>query len=302
MEDVRSASLHAERNRRGVCELECQKSIARLLLPWTMGGELWRHRALIWQFSVREIEGRYRGTVLGLVWSFVTPLAMLATYTVVFGGVFGATWPGLERDGVGRLMAFAVAMFAGSVAFNVFSEPVGRAAGLVVGVPNYVKKVVFPLEILPVVLLVTALFHALVAFALVVAGATWLRGHLPWTIVLLPLAIIPTVLMAMGVTWLTASLGVYLRDVGQAVTVLLQILFFATPVVYSSQSLKQPWMQWLLHVNPLTYCVEIVRDVTVMGVVPSVGYVMVAMASGLVVAQLGYAWFMLTKRGFADVL
>lgn len=267
-----------------------------------MGVELWRHRALIWQFSRREIQGRYRGTVLGLAWSFVTPLAMLAMYTAVFGGVFHARWPGFGDEGMPGLLAFAVAMFAGSVAFTVFSEPVGRAAGLIVGMPNYVKKVVFPLEVLPVVLMITALFHALVAFLLVLVGATWLLGHVPWTVVLLPVVIIPMVLMALGGTWFTAALGVYLRDVGQGVTVVLQILFFATPVIYSPQTFNKPWQRWLMYANPLTHCVEIVRDVVVLGVAPSRLEMVVAFASGLLVAQVGYAWFMLTKRGFADVL
>lgn len=278
-----------------------QTSIPALLSPWTLGRDLWVNRVLIAKFTQREIQGRYRGTLLGLVWSFVTPLAMLAVYTLVFGGIFGARWPGLTHDGVKGLMAFAVAMFAGSTTFGLFSEPVGRAAGAIVSVPNYVKKVIFPLQILPVVMLGTALFHALIAFSLVMVGAMLVLGHLSWTALLLPVVVIPTVLASMGVAWFLAALGVYMRDAGQAVGVALQILFFATPIFYSVDNIPAR-LRWLVYLNPLTYGINIVRDVLVMGRLPAVHETVIAFAAGLILAQLGYAWFMLTRRGFADVL
>src|SRR5215217_279547 len=159
------------------------ESVLHYLNPIAMAHNLWHHRDLIRQFTRREIEGRYRGSFLGLFWSFVNPLVLLLIYTFVFGVVFKSRWPNARTD---NLSEFAVTLFCGLIAFNIFGESIGRAPLIVVGVPNYVKKVVFPLEILAVSALGTALFHAGIGLLMLIAVNLLSGGALPWTIVLLP--------------------------------------------------------------------------------------------------------------------
>lgn len=272
--------------------------LARHLQPLALVGHLWGHRSLIWLFARREVEGRYRASFLGLLWSFVHPLALLLVYTWVFGIVFQARWPATRTGGLGE---FALVLFCGLVVFNVFAECLSRAATLVVGVPSYVKKVVFPLEILPVSVLASAVFHGLVSLAVLLLGCRLLLGELPWTVLLIPLAALPAVFLCLGLTWLVASLGVFLRDLGHLVPLLLQVVFFATPVIYPAESVPERFRAavWL---NPLAWVVETVRRLLFSGASPDWVGLLVWGAVTAAIMVLGYAWFMKTKRGFADVL
>jgi lipopolysaccharide transport system permease protein len=272
--------------------------LVRHLQPFALVGHLWGHRGLIWQFARREVEGRYRASFLGLLWSFVHPLALLLVYTWVFGIVFRARWPASRTS---SLAEFALVLFCGLVVFNVFAECLSRAASLVVGVPSYVKKVAFPLEILPVSLLASALFHGLVSLALLLVCCRLVLGELPATVVLIPLVALPAAFLCLGLTWLFASLGVFLRDLTHLVPLLLQVVFFATPVIYPADAVPERFRAAVL-LNPLAWVVETVRRLLFSGTLPDwrVFAVWAVVTAGVMV--LGYAWFMKTKRGFADVL
>ncbi len=274
------------------------QSVRHYLNPIAMVRNLWHHRDLIRQFTRREIEGRYRGSFLGLFWSFVNPLVLLLIYTFVFGVVFAARWPNAKTD---NLSEFAITLFCGIIAYNLFSECVGRAATLVVGVPNYVKKVVFPLEVLPFSTLGAALFHSGVSLVILLVANLLISGALQWTLVFLPLVILPLLLLCLGLSWFLASLGVFVRDINYTVALVIQVLFFLTPIFYAVENIPEPY-RTVIGFNPLTPMVENVRRVVLWGLPPlwlELGFWIVA--TGLLMV-LGYAWFMKTKKAFADVI
>jgi lipopolysaccharide transport system permease protein len=253
---------------------------------------------LLRQFVRREIEARYRGSALGIVWSLVTPLLMLSIYTFVFSVVLNARWRGEAEGGQG---AFAVTLFAGLIAFNVFSEVVNRAPTLIVHHPNYVKKVVFPLEILPVSALGAALFQALINVAILVAANLLITGTISSTLVLLPVAVIPLIGLGLGLGWFLASLGVYLRDIAYIVGLVTQVLFFLSAIFYPVEAVPES-LRPLLYLNPLTTIVESFRRTLVWNLAPDwTAWAVVSGVAGMVFL-LGYTWFMKTKTGFADVI
>jgi lipopolysaccharide transport system permease protein len=270
----------------------------RFLNPLRPFRDLYVHRELVGQFVRREVEARYRGSYLGLLWSLITPLAMLATYTLVFSTIFQARW---RADEVPNKGEFAVTLFAGLIAFNVFAECISRAPTLVVTNTNYVKNVVFPIQILPVSALGAACFHGVVNVVILLAASVAVFGTLSATIWLLPVAALPLLALCLGLSWLLASLGVFLRDTTYAVGMAIQILFFLTPVFYRAEAVPEPLRQ-VLQLNPLSGIVEDFRRVLVWNQLPDWTTWCVAMATCGAVFVLGYAWFMITKTGFPDVL
>jgi lipopolysaccharide transport system permease protein len=273
-------------------------SVATLLNPLAMLRNLWRHRDLIGQFTRREVEGRYRGSFLGLFWSFVNPLMQLLIYTFVFGIVFQSRWPQARTT---DLQEFAVVLFCGITTFNLFGECVIRAPGQIVGVPNYVKKVVFPLEILPVTVLGAALFHAMVGLIIVLVANLLISGVIQWTLILLPLVVLPLLFLSLGLTWFLASLGVFIRDINYLIALLVQMLFFASAIFYAVDAIPEPFRTIALF-NPLLWEVENVRRVVLWGQLPN----WLDLARWLLISSLlmllGYGWFMKTKKAFADVI
>ena len=258
---------------------------------------LWVHRQLIARMSQREVIGRYRGSALGLVWSFLTPLFMLAIYTFVFSVVFKARWGAGEESRT----QFAVVLFAGLIVHALFAEVINRAPQLVLGNVNYVKKVVFPLEILPVVQLVAAVFHGLVSVAVLLVAKFFFMGSVPMTALFFPLVILPLLILILGLSWALASLGVFARDVGQTIGLITSVMLFMSPVFFPVESLPaslQPWMR----LNPLTFIIEQVRAVLVWGHEPHWSGLLLYAIIAVAVAWLGFAWFQKTRKGFADVL
>jgi lipopolysaccharide transport system permease protein len=269
-----------------------------MLNPLTLVRNLWRHRFLILQFTRREIEGRYRGSFLGIFWSLAQPLFMLLVYTVVFGMVFQSRWPQARSDSLGE---FALIAFCGLTAFGLFSECAARAPTLVTSVPNYVSKVVFPLEILPLATLGAALFHTLVSLVVLLGAQSVLLGYLPWTAVLLPLVALPAIFLSLGTMWLLASLGVFVRDIGQVITLVVTALFFLTPIFYSIEMIPEPVRSVVLY-NPMAPVVENFRRVLLWGKLPNIYDLLLWLLGTGVWMVLGYAWFMKTKKAFADVI
>lgn len=258
-----------------------------------------RHRDLIWQMFQRNMASRYRGSALGFVWSFAHPLLMLAVYTFVFGVVFKARW-GVEYFGDNRA-AFPMIMFCGMSVFNVFAESVNSSAGLVINNPGFVKKVIFPLEILPLCNVLTSLTFGLAWFVLLFFGVFFFLGDISWTMLLLPFFLVPLLLLSAGVSFFVASLGVYLRDVQQLIAIVTQILFFMTPIFYPIEIVPQS-MRWVLEINPLSTIVDQTRNIFLFGRLPDLMPTALVYLVSFFVFQCGLVWFIKTKKGFADVL
>jgi homopolymeric O-antigen transport system permease protein len=254
-------------------------------------------RELIAELLRGDVAGRYRGSMLGLVWSLASPLLLLAAFTFVFGTVFRSRWGGAAA-GHGE---YALLLFPGILLHGLMAEAVSRAPGLVTAVPNYVKKVVFPLELLPLVAVGTSLFHALIGFLVLAAVLLAVHGGLAASVVALPLILAPYVLLILGVTWILAALGVYLRDIAQITGLVTMLLMFLSPVLYPASALPEPYRTWLW-LNPLTLPLEETRGVLIEGRWPQWGALAVYAVVSLAVAAAGYWWFQKTRKGFADVV
>jgi lipopolysaccharide transport system permease protein len=262
-----------------------------------MIGSLWRNRSLIRALVKREVVGRYRGSVLGILWSFFNPVFMLAVYTIVFSVVFKARW----SAGSESRAEFALVLFAGMLVFNLFAECVNRAPSLILANANYVKKVIFPLEVLPWVAFGAALFHASISLFVWLIFSLFILGTPHATLLLFPLILVPLTLLIMGFTWFLASLGVFLRDVSQVVGVVTTALMFLTPIFYPVSALPENF-RYLMNFNPLAFIVSQTHDLLIFGIgLDWVGYLLLTACAALV-AWLGFAWFQKTRKGFADVL
>lgn len=265
--------------------------------PAEMVGSFWRNRSLIKTLIHREVVGRYRGSLMGILWSFFNPVLMLSVYTFVFSVVFKARW-GNASD---SKTEFALILFAGLIVFNLFSECIIKAPALILTNVNYVKKVVFPLEILPWVTLGSALFHTLISLGVWLIAYTILFGIPHATTLLLPLVLLPLPLFIVGLTWGLSSLGVYLRDVTQFIGIFTTVLMFLSPIFYPASALPENY-RYLLLANPLTIVIEQTRNVLFWGKMPDLIELSAYMAGAMIIAWLGFAWFQKTRKGFADVL
>ena len=262
-----------------------------------MASSLWRNRNLIHALVEREVVGRYRGSFMGILWSFFNPLLMLTVYTFMFSVVFKARWSG----GSESRTEFALILFAGIIVFNVFSECVNRAPGCILNNSNYVKKVLFPLETLPFVALGSALFHSLISIMVWLLAYVLLFGTPHVTTLLLPLILLPIALFSLGLTWALAALGVYLRDVAQVVGIFTTALMFLSPIFYPVSALPETYRP-LMQLNPLTPSIEQARDILFWRRLPDMSTFGLSMLAGLLVAWTGFACFQKIRKGFADVL
>lgn len=265
--------------------------------PLEMVASFWRNRSLITALVKREVIGRYRGSFMGILWSFFNPVFLLVVYTFVFSVVFKSRW-NVASD---SKTEFALVLFAGLIVFNLFSECISRAPNLILANANYVKKVVFPLEILPWVAIGASLFHALVSLCVWLIAYAILFGLPHITVLFLPLVIIPLIFLIIGLSWALASLGVYLRDVSQLISIIITILMFISPVFYPATALPEQYRK-LLFLNPLTLVIEQARDVLFWGKSLDWGMLIIYSIAAASIAWLGFAWFQKTRKGFADVL
>jgi lipopolysaccharide transport system permease protein len=252
---------------------------------------------LIWQLARRDVLGRYKGSVLGIGWSLVLPLMLLATYTVVFRVIFKARWPGAENSPA----VFALNILAGLVMFNFFAEVVSRAPRSVTEQPNLVKRVIFPLESLIWVNILSALFHALLGLMVLMLGTVLLQGGLKPSALAAPLLILTLVPTLLCLGWLMAGVGVFLRDLAQVVPPVLNMFLFLTPVLYPASALPAS-VQTLLYLNPLTLPIEGLRECLLVGVWPDVGPLVLQAGVWWVLAAGSYWVFTRLQRGFADQL
>lgn len=258
----------------------------------------WRNRQLIRQMTKREVVGRYKGSVMGLAWSFFNPVFMLAVYTFVFSEIFKSRWGGMGDESKTQ---FAVVLFVGMIVQGLFAEVLNRAPGLILTNVNYVKKVVFPIETLPIIAMGAALFHSLVSLGVLLAAFALFNGYMHWTAIFTPLVFLPLVILTLGLAWILASIGVFLRDVGQTIGIITTVLLFLSPVFYPVSAVPERFRPVIM-ANPLTFIIEQSRDVLIWGRLPNwLGLGLYTLAA-LVIAWLGYIWFQKTRKGFADVL
>lgn len=266
--------------------------------PIAMVQSLFTHRVLIFRMARRELESRFRGSRLGLSWVVLQPLLMLAVYTFAFGIVLQAKW---GQDTSGSPWDYALFLFIGLLAFNVFAEVVGRAPSLMLENTGFIKNMVFPTEILPVVTIVVAFFNFAVGFVILLLLFLLQRGLPSPTTVLIVLPLVPLCLLSLGLGWFMAALGVYLRDLRQIVGILIATLMFLSPLFYPLSALPAD-VRPIISLNPLASIIETMRDVMFFDRMPDWQSYGVAVVISFGIAWLGYAWFIKTRKGFADVL
>lgn len=256
-----------------------------------------RYGDLISQLVRREFAQRYRGSVLGVLWAFVTPLLMVMVYTFVFTVVFPTRWGAADVVETN----FVVIYLVGAIMHGLFAEAVGRAPNLIVTQANYVKKVVFPLEILPIVVVAGALITATIGFAIAMLLNLILAHTIQWTIVCLPLILIPYLVLLLGIVLLVSALGVYIRDLGQAIGVIITLTLFLTPVFYPISAVPERFRSYL-YLNPLTFVVEQAREVVLFGRLPNWTALAIYTLCSVLFCWFGLFVFQRARRGFADVL
>jgi lipopolysaccharide transport system permease protein len=260
--------------------------------------------SLVKRLTIREIGAKYKGSVLGLLWSLVTPLLLLAVYAFVFGQVFGARWAPAGTAGAAGgtpLGQYAIVLFVGLTTFQLFSEAVTRAPTVIAGHKNFVKKVVFPLEVLPVVLVGTALFQYAVSLAVILVAVIVAGGGFHPEVMWLPVILAPFLVLLTGLCWVLAALGPYLRDIAQVVGTAVSALLFLSPVFYPRETLPEPGRSLFL-LNPLTVPVEQSRKALLWGQAPDLAALCAYGLVALLIAAGGYLLFRTVRPGFADVV
>lgn len=272
-------------------------SLNHSILPGEIISSLLKNRELLWELVKRDFIGRYKGSIIGVAWSLLHPILMLVIYTLVFSVAFKARWGGGEESKV----AFALVLFSGMIVHGLFAECLNRAPSIIVSQANYVTKVVFPLEILPWVVLCSALLHFLVSFGLLLIFSVLSGVPLKASVVFVPIVILPLLLITIGLTWLFASLGVYLRDIAQGMGVVTTVLMFLSPVFYKTSAFPEEY-GILFALNPLTLPIEQLRDVMLWGNAINWGSWVTSLFAGCAICYFGFWWFQKSRRGFADVL
>jgi len=257
---------------------------------------IWQNRSLVYELIKRDFSGRYRGSFGGVAWSFVQPLFMLTVYTIAFGVILKARWgfSGSTKD-------YVLMLFAGLIIFNTFSEVLIKSTTLITSNPNFVKKIVFPLELLPVVCVCTAIIHTLIGVAVWVLGYVVLYGSLQSTVILFPLVLFCFTPLLLGLSWLLSAIGVSFRDISQVAGMLNHALLFLTPIFYSIEA-APPLLQSLLMLNPLTFLVEQFRLVLFIGVVPAIKSLALYFALAITFSFGALIIFRRLRKNFADSL
>jgi lipopolysaccharide transport system permease protein len=267
--------------------------------PVALVSSLWANRSLIVQLIRREVTGRYKGSLFGLAWSVFTPIFMLLVYSFVFSEIFRSRW-GQDGGEPGK-MQFALILFVGIIILSIFSEVLNRSPTLILSNANYVKKVIFPLEILPIVAIGVAVFHGLISFFILLLAFLITNNNLHWTAILTPLILLPLIVLITGLSWMLASLGVFLRDVSQTIGSITTVLMFLSPVFYPITAVPERF-RGLLMASPLTFVIEQSRNVLIWGKQPDWTGLALYFSISMLIAWIGFACFQKTRKGFADVI
>jgi lipopolysaccharide transport system permease protein len=278
-----------------------QQSFLSLLNPWVPISTLWRHRELLWQFTMRNVEMRHKGSMLGFVWAVLNPLLMLVLYVFVFGFVFGGKFGVVPNE---TKWDYGLAMFLGLTLFQLLAEAIAVAPTVIVGSPNFVKKVVFPVEILPAAAVGAAVVHMLITLAMVLLGAI-LGGRFPsLELLVLPVILIAVVGFALGLSWLIAALGVFFRDIGQLINAMVAGIMFASAIFYPASLIQNhaPSAWLILKFNPLLQAVEMARDIVLWNRPIALDVLAWLLVGAGLATSLGFACFARLKSAFADVV
>jgi lipopolysaccharide transport system permease protein len=266
------------------------------LNPLRISANICRNRYLIGQLVMREVLLKYKGSYMGVGWSFLHPLLLLATYTLVFGKAFGGHWAQSNSSET----PYALFVFCGLVVFNLFSEVTSIAPRYIFGYSSYIKKIIFPSEILPVVLFLSACIHSCISL-IILSFAVLLFGSIFWTALLTPLILIPFLLFILGLSWLLAALGVFVRDLMHLTPTLIQITLFVSPIFYPV-NIVPDYLHWIYQINPISNTMENLRLVMLFGKYPEWGTLAVSYVIGLSSLFMGYVFFSKSKEEFADVI
>jgi lipopolysaccharide transport system permease protein len=262
------------------------------------GYSISKNFGLIYQMAKRDVVGRYKGSFFGLLWSFFSPLLMLGVYTFVFSVVFKARWGGAEST---SSIHFSLLLFSGLLCHGLIGDVLNKSTDVILNNPNFVKKVIFPLEILPAVVVFSALFQTSVSLCVLFVGLMWFGESLHWTFLLTPIILFPLAILCLGCGWFLAALGVYIRDVSQFIGILTTALLFLSPVFFPLEAIPEKYQPIIL-MNPLTFIIEQVREVALFGRLPNwegLGYYL---GCSSLISWIGFYVFQRTRKGFADVI
>lgn len=271
-----------------------------IISPLALLHSIHKNRTLIFQLTKREIISRYRGSFLGILWTIINPILMLAVYTFVFGFVFKVRLD-QNRSFESDQFSFTLLLFSGLIVYNIFSDCLSRSPGLILANINYVKKIIFPLEILPWVNLGATLFHAAISLTILLIALLLINHSIHWTVILMPVILAPFLLLSIGISWFLTATGVFVRDIGQFIGLALTMLLFLSPVFYPATALPESLRDYLF-LNPLSFIIEQLRAVALYGQLPDWRGLAIYTLIGLLFAQIGFWWFEKTRKGFADVL
>ena len=264
---------------------------------WQGAWALWHdHRDLVKSLVRRDLSNRYKGSMMGLLWAILTPAVQLVIFTLIFAGILKARFPHQRSE-----LGFAVYLFCGMLPWLAFSEAVQRATTSLTENVNLVKRVVFPIEALPVDLVFSALVQQLIGTGILLIAALLLEHALNLTTLLLPLLLLPQILLTLGLSWLVASLGAFLRDTSQFTQLFLMVWLYLTPIYYPEEMIP-PRFHWISQLNPMAPLIRSYRRILLEGQWPDWQGLAFTLMFALVCFVLGYWWFERTKKAFADIL
>ena len=256
-----------------------------------------KHHYLYWQWLRRDVAGRYRGSILGLLWPILQPMTQIVVFTLIFHEFMQMRWP---SAGSSDALTYGLNVFAGLAVFNYFAEVLSRAPGVILSQPNLVTKVRFPLALLPAVTVGAALIHIAVGSVSLIL-LTALSWHLSWVVLWLPVFLLPLILYGLGLALLLASLGVYLRDIGQIMPAVTNMLMFLTPIFYPLAAIPdylKPWFE----LNPIGWGAQALRSLLLEGSLPSLNALMLHAGASIILLLLARLLFTRLEKGFPDVL
>jgi lipopolysaccharide transport system permease protein len=256
-----------------------------------------KYRDLIAQLIRREFQIRFRGATLGVLWAIITPFVTVLMFAFVFGVIFKSRWGGTGTS----TESFIIIVLIGMTVHGILAEALGRAPTAILGQPTYVKKVVFPLEIIPIVVTANAVLNAAITLLVVLTASAIVHGGLETTVLLLPIVLLPYVVLIAGVVLFVSAIGVYIRDMSQIVTLVTMLTLFLSPIFYPISAVPEGY-RFLLYLNPLTFIVEQTREVALFGHLPDWAGLAVYALLAFLFAWLGYCWFQKSRNGFADVI
>jgi lipopolysaccharide transport system permease protein len=252
---------------------------------------------LIWQFTKRDLLARYQGSVLGLAWLLITPILMLILFTLVFHGIFGMKWPSAQTQSP---IEFALFLFVGLSVFQFFADVINRSATLIISQPNLVTKVVFPLWVLPIAASLATSVSLMINIGLLLIAVTFMQGA-SWVWLWLPMMVLPLFIFMIGIAWLLAAIGVYLRDLSQILSMIVTALMFLSPIFYPLSAVPEAWQSWFM-LNPLAVVIEQFRQVLILQLAPDMGSLVLMYLLAITIAIVGWFSFAKLQKGFADVL